>query len=211
MEAGIRILLADDHPTLRLGLRVLLEQAPEVEGIVEAEDGEQALAQIEALLPDVAVLDCRLPKKDGIRVAWEIRQRGLPVRVLALSAYDEARYLWGMWAAGALGYRLKSEPPDAIAAAVRAVARGASLWTPDQIARAHRWWEEVEQRWQRLTEREREVLAWVARGKSNAEIARALQLTERTVEFHMSNILSKLQFSSRLEAALWVKEHKLCE
>ncbi len=101
------MLLADDHLTLWLGLRVLLDQAPDVEVVGEAEDGEEALAVIEALMPDVAVLDCRLPGMEGTRIALEIQRRGLPVRVLALSAYDDNRYLQKMWAAGALGYLLK--------------------------------------------------------------------------------------------------------
>ena len=156
------------------------------------------------------MLDCLLPGMEGAEVAREIRRRGLPVRVLALSAYDDDHYLWGMWAAGALGYLLKSEAPGAIVAAVRAVARGTSLWTATQAACVQRWREEVEQRWSALTEREREVLALVAAGKSNKEIAQALQVTERTVEFHVGNILGKLRLTSRLESAVWVKEHGVC-
>ncbi|MBC7248736.1 MAG: response regulator transcription factor, partial [Anaerolineae bacterium] len=97
MSEIIRVLLADDHPTLRVGLRVLLNQAPDVEVVGEAEDGAEALALIEALVPDVAVLDCQLPGMSGPQVAVEIKRRGLPAKVLALSAYDEDRYLWGMW------------------------------------------------------------------------------------------------------------------
>ncbi|MGQ9718066.1 MAG: response regulator, partial [Anaerolineae bacterium] len=122
MSKAIRVLLADDHPILRLGLRVLLDQAPDVEVVGEAENGEEALTLIEALVPDVAVLDCQLPGLEGTRVALEIQRRGLPVRVLALSAYDDERYVRGMLEAGAAGYLLKDEAPEMIVVAVRAAA-----------------------------------------------------------------------------------------
>ena len=102
------------------------------------------------------------------------------------------------------------EAPGAIVAAVRAAARGERLWTAEQFARAWRWGEEIQGRWERLTEREREVLALVTAGKSNKEIAQTLSITVRTVEFHVSNVLGKLEFTSRVEAAVWVKEHRLC-
>ena len=203
MSEIIRVLLADDHPTLRVGLRILLDQAPDVEVVGEAEDGAEALALIEATQPDVAVLDCQLPGMGGPQVAAEIKQRGLPTKVLALSAYDEDHYLRGMWSAGALGYLLKSEAPGAIVAAVRTVAQGEQLWTVEQLARVRHWREEVEQRWKSLTEREREVLLLVATGKSNREIADRLCITEKTVEKHVSNVLGKLMLVSRTEVALW--------
>ena len=211
MSKTIRVLLADDHPALRLGLRVLLDRAPDVEVVGEAEDGEEALALIEALVPDVAVLDCQLPVLEGTEVALEIQRRGLPVRVLALSSYDDERYVQGMLEAGATGYLLKDEAPAVIVAAVRAAARGERLWTAEQFARAWRWGEEVEERWNALTKRDQEVLALVAAGKSNKEIAQALNVTVRTVEFHVSNVLGKLGLTSRVEAAVWVKEHRLCD
>ena len=132
------------------------------------------------------------------------------MRVLALSAYDDERYVQEMLGAGAVGYLLKEEAPGVIVAAVRAAARGERLWTAEQFARAQRWREEVQGRWERLTEREREVLALVAAGKSNKEIAQALSVTVRTVEFHVSNVLGKLGLTSRVEAAVWAREHGLC-
>ncbi len=110
---------------------------------------------------------------------------------------------------GAVGYLLKDEAPETIVAAVRAAARGERLWTAEQFARARRWREEVEERWNALTEREREVLALVTAGKSNNEIAQTLSITVRTVEFHVSNVLGKLGLTSRVEAAVWAKEHGL--
>jgi len=201
----IRVLLADDHPTLRLGLRVLLDQAPDVEVVGEAEDGEEALALIETLVPDVAVLDCQLPAIEGTQVALEIRRRGLPVRVLALSAYDDEHYVRGMLEAGAAGYLLKEEAPETIVAAVRAVARGEGYFSPPVAAKVAAW-----MRGERpggLTERELEVLRLVAKGLSNKEIAQALSVSVRTASFHVGNILEKLGVASRVKAAVWAKEN----
>ncbi len=204
MSKTIRVLLADDHPTLRLGLRVLLDQAPDVEVVGEAEDGEEALALIEALVPDVAVLDCQLPGLEGTEVAQEIRRRGLPVRVLALSAYDDERYVRGMLEAGAVGYLLKDEAPETIVAAVRAAARGEGYFSPAVTAKVAAWVRG--ERPAGLTKREVEVVRLVAEGMSTKEIAQALSVSVRTVSFHVGNILEKLGVASRVEAAVWAKE-----
>ncbi|MGQ9804214.1 MAG: response regulator [Anaerolineae bacterium] len=209
MSKAIRVLLADDHPILRLGLRVLLDQAPDVEVVGEAENGEEALTLIEALVPDVAVLDCQLPGIEGTQVALEIQRRGLPVRVLALSAYDDERYVRGMLEAGAAGYLLKDEAPEMIVVAVRAAAQGEG-WFSARVAAQVAAWARGE-RPAGLTEREMEVLRLVAEGLSNKEIAQALNVTVRTVEFHVSNALGKLGLTSRVEAAVWAKEHRLCD
>jgi DNA-binding NarL/FixJ family response regulator len=204
MSKTTRVLLADDHPTLRLGLRVLLDQAPDVEVVGEAENGEEALALIESLMPDVAVLDCQLPGMEGTQVALEIQQRGLLVRVLALSSYDDDRYVRGMLEAGAVGYLLKEEAPETIVAAVRAAAQGEGYFSPPVAAKVAAW-----VRGERpggLTEREVEVLQLVEEGLSNKEIAQTLSITVRTVDFHVSNILKKLEVTSRVEAAVWAKE-----
>jgi DNA-binding NarL/FixJ family response regulator len=203
----IRVLLADDHPALRMGLGVLLNRVPELAVVGEAESGEAALALLETLAPDVAVLDCQLPGLEGAAVAATARQRGWPVRILALSAYDDDRYLYEMWAAGAVGYLLKNEAPGQIVAAVLAAARGASLWSAEQERRARRWQAEVARLRASLTDREREVLLQMVAGLSNKEIAVALGVTERTVEFHVGNILRKLGVISRVEAAVWASVH----
>jgi len=205
--AIIRVLLADDHPALRMGLRVLLDRAPDIEVVGEADDGDAALALIEMLRPDVVVLDCQLPDRDGASVASEIRRCGWPVRVLALSAYDDDRYLAGMWTAGAVGYLLKNEAPGQIVAAVRATMEGQGLWSAAQMARVMRWQAEVAQVRDSLTERECEVLRLVADGLSNKEIAQTLNITVRTTDFHVSNILRKLGVVSRVEAAVWAQAH----
>jgi len=203
----IRVLLVDDHPALRLGLRVLLERAPDVELVGEAENGAEALALVEASRPDVVVLDCELPEMEGVEVAQEIWRRNLPVRVLALSSYDDERYVRGMLDAGAAGYLLKDEAPGVIVAAARAAAQGEGYFSPAVAAKVAAW-----SRGERpggLTEREAEVLALVAEGLPNKQIAYRLQVAERTVQFHVSNILQKLGVASRVEAAVWAKEQGL--
>jgi len=138
MSKAVRVFLADDHPITHLGLRVLLEHAPDIEVVAEAERGEEALAKILALQPDVAVLDCQLPGLSGPEVAREIRQRGLPTRVLALSAYRYEHYVRRMLEAGAVGYLLKEEAPGAIVEAVRRAAQGGMSFSPGvaKVARA---------------------------------------------------------------------------
>ncbi|MDA8189392.1 MAG: response regulator transcription factor [Dehalococcoidales bacterium] len=202
----IRVLLADDHPALRVGLRVLLEQASDVEVVGDAGDGREALDRIEELRPDVAVLDCQLPEIQGTEVAAEIRRRGLATRVLALSAYRDEKYVRGMMKAGAVGYLLKDEAPRVIVAAVQAAARGESWFSPEVAAKVAAWQRGELSEQPDLTEREMEVLQLVAKGKSNKEIAYALNVTERTIEFHVGNILSKLGVASRVEAAMWARD-----
>jgi NarL family two-component system response regulator LiaR len=207
MITKIRVLLADDHPALRMGLRVLLDRASDIEVVGEADDGNAALALIETLHPDVAVLDCQLPGIDGMAVAVVVEQRAPSARVVALSAYDDDRYLSGMMAAGAVGYLLKNEAPSQIVAAVQAAMCGETLWTPEQTARVERWRAEVAHVRDSLTDREREVLQLVADGLSNKEIAQALTITVRTADFHVSNILRKLGVISRVEATAMLLKH----
>jgi len=203
----IRVLLADDHPSLRMGLRVLLEQEHDIQVVAEAGEGREALQQIESLRPDVAVLDCQLPVMDGVAVAMQIQERALTTRVLALSAYADEKYVRGMIAAKAVGYLLKDEAPHVISAAVRAAARGEGWFSAKVAAQIAAWARGEPSSHAGLTARELEVLRLVVAGKANKEIARILKVAERTVEFHMSNIKQKLGLASRLEAAMWAKEH----
>ncbi len=207
MHKPIRVLLADDHPALRVGLRVLLDRVSDIEVVGEAEDGETVLKQLETLHPDVMVLDCQLPGISGVEVARTIKQWDASPHVIALSAYDDDGYLAQMHEAGAMGYLLKNEAPGRIVEAVQAAMRSESLWTAEQLARIEHWQAEVVRLIDSLTPREREVLHWVTEGLSNKEIAQKLYITVRTVDFHVSNILRKLGVISRVEAAVWAKEH----
>ncbi|MBN1487003.1 MAG: response regulator transcription factor [Anaerolineae bacterium] len=207
MNVPTRVLLADDHPALRVGLCVLLDREPDIQVTGEADAGSTAFSMLQTGQFDVAVLDCQLPELDGVAVAQQVHRQSLPVRVVALSAYDDDRYLAGMQEAGAIGYLLKNEAPTCIVDAVRAAVRGESLWTPEQQSRIQHWQSEVARLWDSLTAREREVLQLVTEGLSNKEIAQALTVTVRTADFHVSNILRKLNAVSRVEAAVWAREH----
>jgi len=205
MGKVIRVLLVDDHPPLRVGLRVLLNRAPDVEVVAEAGSGQDALALIESHQPDVVVLDCQLPDMDGVGAATEVQQRGLPVKVLALSAYADDPYVQGMMAAGAVGYLLKEEAPGAIVDAVRAAARGEERFSPTVAARMAAWAREetLAPPIADLTGREREVLQWLVKGWNNQRIAKELGISERTVRFHLRNAYDKIDVNSRTEAAVW--------
>lgn len=210
-EPIIRVVLVDDHPALRIGLRIMLEQAADIQVVADAGDGEEALLKIKALLPDVAVLDCQLPGMSGMEVAAEIQRLGLPVSVLALSAYDNAAHVLGMMKAGAVGYLLKEEAPAAIVAAVRSAARGEGRFSASvasllgQMAVAPLPAETQDD----LTDRERAVLQLLPRGWDNQRIGEELQISERTVRFHLRNIYDKIGVQSRTEAAVWAVRRRL--
>jgi len=205
MSEPIRILLVDDHPALRVGLRVLLDQADDIQVVGEAGDTEEALREIAGQQPDVVVLDCQLPGGGGASVAAEARARGWSARVLALSSYADDGYVRGMVEAGAVGYLLKDEAPATIVSAVRAAARGQTWFSP-AIENKIAAWERGELPGG-LTERELEVLRLVAAGLGNKQIARQLNITVRTANFHVGNILQKLGAVSRVEAAIWAREN----
>jgi len=207
MANPVRVVLADDHPALRMGLRVLLDREADIAVVGEADDGATALEMGRELAPDVLVLDCQLPEVDGVAVATTLTDEGSSTRILALSAYDDDRYIAGMARAGAAGYLLKNEAPGQIVSAVRAVVSDSPLWTQDQLTRASRWEAEIVRVRESLTKREHEVLALVANGLSNKEIAQKLVVTVRTVDFHVSNVLRKLDAVSRVEAAVWAKTY----
>jgi DNA-binding NarL/FixJ family response regulator len=202
---AITVVLADDHPALLIGLRALLERAAGIAVVGEAADGQAALDVIAATRPAVAVIDCQLPVVPGPAVAAEVRRRGLATRILALSAYRDERYVRGMVAAGVVGYLVKDEAPAAIAEAVRAAARGEGWFSPAVAAWVGAGGSDASPAG--LTEREQGVLRLVAQGQTNKEIARRLGIAERTVEFHVGNTLRKLDLVSRVEAALWARDH----
>ncbi len=203
----IRVLLADDHPALQVGLRVLLNRELNIEVVGEAHNGLETLRLVEAHMPDVLILDCQFPDADGSSVAAHIQDHEWPVQIIALSAYDDDRYIAEMIASGAMGYLLKNEAPKRIVEAVRQASQGCAIWTVEQRLRAERWHTEVARVLESLTPREVEVLSLIANGLSNKEIAGQLSVTVRTVDFHVSNILRKLDVISRVEAAVWAEHH----
>lgn len=203
----IRVFLADDHPPLRFGLRVLLEQSPDIRVVGESGDGKDALAQIELLRPDVAVLDCQLPTLDGVQLAAEIKQRAIPMRVLALSSYAEELYVRGMMEADAVGYLLKEEAPERIVEAVRAAARGEGWFSAKISKLIFEWTQGV--RPYGLNERDIVLLKQLASGKANKEIAVQLKISEKTVEKYLGDLFKKIGVSTRVEAAVKAVREKL--
>jgi DNA-binding NarL/FixJ family response regulator len=210
----IRVLLADDHPAVRAGIRGALEKAADMVVVGEAAHGEEALRLIVALTPDVAVLDCRLPGLTGIEVTAQITERNLPTRVVALSAFAEEQYIYGMLQAGAQSYLLKEDPLEAVLAAVRAVAQGHSWYSQRIMAQITKraLGEPVEHpRAATLSPRERAVLQRMAQGWSNEQIAQDLCLNKQTIKNHVTSLYTKLAVHSRAEAVAWAWRYGLVE
>lgn len=205
--AKIRVVLADDHPVVRTGIRALLERAPDIEILAEAENGTAVLPLVIEHRPDVLVLDIEMPQLSGIEVAQQIREQKLPVRILALSAYADDHYVHKVLQSGAAGYLVKEEAPHMIIEAVRGIAQGEEGWMSRQAV-AQMNLRVRNNREDGLTPRETEVLRLVVDGKSNQEIAVALRISESTVEKHVGALLNKLNAASRVEAAvLAVRQH----
>jgi DNA-binding NarL/FixJ family response regulator len=206
----IRVLLADDEELVRAGLRLVLEADGEISVIAEATDGEQAVALAQQHRPDVVVIDIRMPGVDGLEATRRLTDLPTPPKVLVLTTFDLDRYVYTALEAGAAGFMLKDAPPEELARAVHVVHCGNAILAPTvtrrlvrrfsdenatRVARAH-WLVTV------LTPREREVLAELAAGLSNAQIGARLAMTEATVKGHVSSVLAKLGTANRVQAAL---------
>jgi len=212
-----RVALADDQELVRSGLRGLLE-ARGLDVVGEAGDGRAAVALAHELQPDVLVMDIRMPVLDGISATRELTSSGSATRVLVLTTYDLDRYVYDALRAGAAGFLLKASPPDRLAEAVRVVAAGEALLAPSLTRRliaAHISRpppvEGAPPALADLTEREREVLALVARGLSNDEIAARLVVSPATVKTHVNRVLSKRQLRSRAQAVVLAYESGLVQ
>ncbi|MCQ8194860.1 response regulator [Streptomyces rugosispiralis] len=204
----IRVLLVDDHQVVRRGLRTFLQVQDDIEVVGEASDGEEGVARAEELRPDVVLMDVKMPGLDGIEALRVLRDLDNPARVLVVTSFTEKRTVVPALRAGAAGYVYKDVDPEALARAIRSVHSGHVL-LQSEVALALLSQEDGggQGRGGSLTEREREVLALIAEGRSNREIARALVLSEKTVKTHVSNILMKLDLADRTQAALWAVRH----
>jgi NarL family two-component system response regulator LiaR len=206
----IRIVIVDDHPIVRQGLRFLLEQQAEIEVVGEGENGEQAIKLIADHLPDVLLLDLLMPKMDGITAVREIKRIAPSVQIIILTSYFEDDQIFSVIKAGALSYLLKDTRSQELVTAVKAAARGETVLHPQVAARILG---EMQQSSQvlsdALTRRELDVLARLARGRSNHEIAADLIIGEQTVKTHVSNILSKLHLADRTQAAIYALQQRL--
>ena len=211
-DTRIRVLLVDDHAVVRRGLRGFFDLLDDIVVVGEAEDGAVAIAEAKRLHPDVVLMDLLMPRTDGLTAIAAIKQAQPDVEVVAVTSFIEEEKVTAALEAGASGYLLKDADAEEVAAGVRAAHAGEVHLDP-AVARllAQRMHqrrtgpEPVES----LTEREREVIALLARGASNKDIAAELFITERTARTHVSNILGKLGLASRTQAALYAVEHKL--
>ncbi|MFI0942576.1 response regulator [Streptomyces sp. NPDC021020] len=206
-DSVIRVLLVDDHQVVRRGLRTFLEVQGDIEVVGEAADGQEGVDRARELRPDVILMDVKMPGTDGIEALRLLRDAGSGARVLIVTSFTEQRTVVPALRAGASGYVYKDVDPVALADAIRSVHAGhvllqsevaGALLSQDQGGTGS-----GQGRGNTLTDRENEVLAHIADGRSNREIARALVLSEKTVKTHVSNILMKLDLADRTQAALW--------
>ena len=207
--ATIHVILADDHPVVRAGIRTLLDRADDIHVVAETDNGDGVLSLVEEHQPDVLILDIEMPGLSGLEVAQQLQKRQLSTRVLALSAHADIRYIDHILANGAFGYLVKEEAPHMIIAAVRGVAAGEQGWMSRQAAAETSALLRRAENGTELTPREQEVLKLIAAGKSNQEIALKLHISESTVEKHLSSIYAKLGVSSRVEAAVYAIRNDL--
>ena len=211
-----RVLLADDQAMVRAGFRMILETQPDIDVVGEAANGEQAADSARRLRPDVVLMDIQMPDGDGLTATRRITEAGEPhSRVVILTTFERDEYVFEALQSGASGFLLKNAPPEELLHAVRVVAAGDALLAPsvtrtliEQFARRPAR-PDAGARLDALTEREREVLVMLARGKSNAELAAELVVSEGTVKTHVSSVLGKLGVRDRVQAVVLAYESGL--
>jgi len=216
----ITVLLADDHPLIRKGFRLILDAEPDIEVVGEANDGTTAVSMASALRPDVVLMDVRMPGRDGIEATRDIAAAGLPSKVLILTTFDLDDYVYAGLRAGASGFLLKDTQPDDLAAAIRTIAAGDAVLAPGATQRLIRQFattrqpEQLSDRRaaqirQALTGREQDVFSLIAAGMSNSEIAASMHLSAGTVKVHVGRILAKLGLRDRIQAVVLAYESAL--
>jgi DNA-binding NarL/FixJ family response regulator len=209
----IRVLIADDQAVVRGGLKLILEAQDDLEVVGEAADGSEAVECVRALQPDVVLMDIRMPILDGIEATRRLVAAGADSRVLVLTTYGLDEFVYAALKAGAAGFLVKTESPERLVEAVRVIAAGEALLAPDITRRLiDRFLAAAPPNAQppaalaELTIREREVLEQLARGRSNAEIAQTLYISEGTVKTHVARILAKLDVRDRVQAVVYAYE-----
>jgi DNA-binding NarL/FixJ family response regulator len=213
---SLRVVVADDQAMVRAGFRSLLNEEPDLEVVGEAADGEQAVAAVRRFRPDVALMDIRMPTVDGLEATRRIVAGGLATRILILTTFDLDEYVYEGLRAGASGFLLKDASPEQLIAAIHLVAEGEAVLAPtvtrrvvEAFARIRSADNALRGALESLTAREREVLRLLARGRSNAEIARELFVSEATAKTHVRHVLSKLDLRDRVQAVVFAYESGL--
>lgn len=208
----IRLLLVDDHEVVRLGLRALLTRDPELQIVGEAGTAAEAVTLAEAFTPDVILLDVRLPDADGVEVCRRLRDKQVACRILVLTSFGDEDTILRAIAAGAEGYLLKEIRSDALIQAIKNVARGQAVLDPavtrSVLGRMRSAGEpQPEPPWAGLSAQERRVIALVAEGKTNKEIALEMGLSDKTVKNYLSHVMEKLQLTRRSQVAAFYAQH----
>ena len=213
---SIRVFVADDQGMVRAGLRSLVEGEPDLQVVGEAGDGEQAIAGVRRLRPEVALMDIRMPKLDGLAAARKLIADEVPTRILILTTYDLDEYVFEALRAGASGFMLKDAPAEQLVEAIRLLAAGEALLAPavtrrviEAFARVPEPDSRVSERLAELTSRELDVLRLLAEGRSNADIATELVVSNATAKTHVSHVLGKLRLRDRVQAVIFAYESGL--
>lgn len=211
VKQKIRVLLADDHPVVRGGVRALLEEEDDIEVVGEAAGGYEALELVASLQPDILLLDMEMGDLNGVEVAKRLGRTRSGCKVLALSAHDDRHYIYSLLNAGAAGYLIKDEAPAFVVEAIRGVWRGQEGWLSRKVAAKMSRWMRQDGPEYGLTPREKEVLHAIAQGMTNQEAGLALGISDKTIEKHLESVFAKLGVSSRVEAAVLAVREGLVE
>ena len=208
----VRVMIVDDHAVVRQGLRLFLDLQDDITVVGEARDGADALRQVEALAPDVILMDLMMPRMDGIEAVRRIKASHPEMRIIVLTSFSDDQKLFAAIRAGATGFLLKDVSPQDLAAAVYAAQRGEAALSPGMATKLMQEFTAAASPAaldHALTEREFEVLALIAQGRSNKQISEGLTISEKTVKTHVSNILAKLHLEDRTQAAIYALKEGL--
>jgi DNA-binding NarL/FixJ family response regulator len=213
----ITVVVADDQALVRGGFKMILETQPDIDVVAEAQDGVDAVEQVEAHRPDVVLMDVRMPRLDGVAATRRILAKHPETRVLVLTTFDEDQIVYEAFRAGASGFLLKTVPPTRLADAVRTIAAGEELLAPTVTRRLIETFLSTSRPaatsygLENLTDRERQVLELIGRGLSNSEIANRFVISEATVKTHVNRVFSKLQLRDRVQAVVLTYESGLVQ
>ena len=211
MPETIRVLIADDHTMVRNGLMMILSSYPDIELVGQAANGQEAVELGQSLRPDVILMDLLMPEMDGVTAAAALQRTNPEIHVIALTSFKEDELIYAALKAGIVGYLMKDCTADELVNAIRDARNGKTAISSDVMQAALRVAEHASEPQYRLSERERDVLRLIVRGFSNRQIAHNLTVSESTVKFHVSNVLSKLGAATRSEAVARAMQHKLVD